>query len=79
MGSELQRPLREPPVFMGPAVDNLYNRYLCHIYEFILEGSQDEKFEVVQEIVEKNESIQEFLENEGLDQYLTEDCFNTFQ
>ena len=67
MGSKLQRPLREPPVFLCSAVDNLYNRYLCHIYEFILEGSEDEKFEVVLKIVAENESIQEFLENECLD------------
>ena len=50
------------------------------MYENI-DGSYDEKFEVVLEIVEKNKSIQEFLENEGLDEYLTEDCFcfNAFQ
>ena len=57
MGSELERPLREPPVSLCSAVDNLYNPYLCHIYENILEGSDDEKFEVVLKIVVENESI----------------------
>ena len=78
MGSKLQRPLREPPVFL--CFSYLYPNYLRDMYENI-DGSYDEKFEVVLEIVEKNKSIQEFLENEGLDEYLTEDCFcfNAFQ
>ena len=56
MGSELERPLREPPVSLCSAGD-VYNPYLCHIYETILEGSDDEKFEVVLKIVVENESI----------------------